>query len=414
MSDRTSSDERISDYLWDGSGTPDPEIEALETLLAPLGSSGEAQEAPRGPSGERLGSPGEAREGGVTVLRARQPALWLAAAAVLALVLGGVWSTRRTVSQTLVVTGYSPTIDLPSPVEPGQAPKASVAWAVQEAMGAWTGAQELAGSGQLRAGEWLETRDDGRATVEVADIGTLEIQPNTRLKLVASGEREHRVALERGEVHAVIDAPPRLFIVETPSAVAVDLGCVYTLTVTAEGKGLLRVASGWVELEAPRTSPAGYGVVVPHGASARLRAGGGSSVPLFDDARPAFSRALEALEAGDDTALAVLRAKARPRDSLSLWHLARRSEGEGRLAVIDAMLGLRLPLPAGFSAANLGAADDAMLMAWRERLWPVWDAPPVERQPRSPGRTGKGPPPGGSDNAPPSKRSREGPPSKGR
>jgi hypothetical protein len=56
------------------------------------------------------------------------------------------------------------------------------------------------------------------------------------------------LSLERGALHARIAAPPRLFIVDTPSAMAVDLGCEYKLDVDAAGNSRLHVTSGFVAL----------------------------------------------------------------------------------------------------------------------------------------------------------------------
>jgi hypothetical protein len=59
--------------------------------------------------------------------------------------------------------------------------------------------------------------------------------------LVAARWTDHRLALDHGAIEARIWAPPRLFFVETPSARAVDLGCVYTLEVDRAGAGRLSV-----------------------------------------------------------------------------------------------------------------------------------------------------------------------------
>ena len=45
-------------------------------------------------------------------------------------------------------------------------------------------------------------------------------------------------------MHAVIDAPPRYFLVETASAIAVDLGCIYTLSADERGNGEERQQRG--------------------------------------------------------------------------------------------------------------------------------------------------------------------------
>ena len=72
----------------------------------------------------------------------------------------------------------------------------------------------------------------------------------------------------RGTIHARIWAPPRFFFVNTPSAVAIDLGCEYTLQVDDAGAGLMRVTPGWVGFESD-----GRESFVPEGADVRDAAG---------------------------------------------------------------------------------------------------------------------------------------------
>ena len=99
---------------------------------------------------------------------------------------------------------------------------------------------------RLELGETLETDAISKASVAVAEIGRLEVEPMTRLRLLQSGAGRKRIALERGTIHATIWAPPGQFVVDTPSAVAVDLGCMYTLHVDDAGNGILRTTLGWV------------------------------------------------------------------------------------------------------------------------------------------------------------------------
>ena len=134
----------------------------------------------------------------------------------------------------------------------------------------------------------LETDSSSRALIEVADIGQVEVEPNTLMRLVETSEDEHRLALDRGSIEAKIVAPPRIFFVDTPSAVAVDLGCAYSLDVDEAGNGLLHVTSGWVELVRD-----GRNSYVPIGTMCLLRAGVGPGTPYFNDASDAFRQALE-------------------------------------------------------------------------------------------------------------------------
>jgi len=142
-------------------------------------------------------------------------------------------------------------------------------WVVARVDGApRIGGTALAGTGTLRVGEVIVTDDSSRAEVQVGRIGRVEVLPGSELRLVAARPDEHRLALARGTIYAEVTAPPRLFVVETPSATAVDLGCAYTLEVDATGASRLRVTAGYVELQG-----GGRRSIVPLGALAVTRSG---------------------------------------------------------------------------------------------------------------------------------------------
>jgi len=225
-------------------------------------------------------------------------------------------------------------------------------------------------TGRISVGAALETDSGSRARIEVADIGQVEVEPNTRMRLVKTSEDEHRLALDRGSIEAKITAPPRIFFVDTPSAVAVDLGCAYSLDVDEEGNGLLHVTSGWVELVR-----GGRNSYVPIGTICLLRAGIGPGTPYFDDASDAFRQALEKFdfEGGGEEALAIVLGESRPRDTLTLWHLLSRVDEAGRNKVLDRMIRL-VGLPKGVTRAGLMRLDPAMvdLELWKDHLDLVW------------------------------------------
>src|SRR5205085_1084440 len=56
-------------------------------------------------------------------------------------------------------------------------------------------AKPISGMGQVGAGEWIETDARSRATVKVGEIGSVEVTPNTRLRVVTARPGEHRLAL---------------------------------------------------------------------------------------------------------------------------------------------------------------------------------------------------------------------------
>src|SRR6202021_4016822 len=98
---------------------------------------------------------------------------------------------------------------------------------------------------RLRIGQVLQTDQQSRASLRAEKIGQIEMEPGTRLRLVNMGAGAKRIALDRGTIHTFIWAPPGGFVVDTPSAVTVDLGCAYTLHVDDTGGGMVRTSLGW-------------------------------------------------------------------------------------------------------------------------------------------------------------------------
>ena len=245
-------------------------------------------------------------------------------------------------------------------------------WQVATLNGAPTiGSTSISKEGRLGVGQWLETDQNSRAQISVASIGQVEVDPNTRIKLVETRPTEHRLELARGRMSARIWAPPRLFFVDTPSAVAADMGCAYTLDVDDSGGSLLRVTSGWVALQLKDRES-----IVPAGAACQTRSGIGPGTPYFEDAGAEFRSALTEVDFGSDTrakatALDVLLQKSRVKDTLTLWHLIVRLDGDDRRRVYDKMASLVVP-PEGVTREGVLKLDQKMLETWRDKLERDW------------------------------------------
>ena len=229
------------------------------------------------------------------------------------------------------------------------------------------GSAGIANNGQLAIGEWLETDGSSRAQIAVGTIGNVDIDENTRVRLVETRATEHRLELARGKMSARIWAPPRLFFVDTPSAVAADLGCAYTLEVDDHGGSLLRVTSGWVALQLKDRES-----IVPAGAACETRPGIGPGTPYFEDSTAMFRETLKRVDFDNDsTALTSVLDQARPRDTLTLWHLLARVNGEDRVRVYEKMAAFAPP-PAGITREGVLQLDQQMLETWRHALESTW------------------------------------------
>lgn len=220
----------------------------------------------------------------------------------------------------------------------------------------------------LAVGETLETDADSRARITVADIGNVEISPNSRIKLITSEQTERRLSLEKGTLQATILAPPKLFIVDTPSAVAVDLGCAYKLEVDKDGNSKLHVTSGFVALERD-----GRESIVPAGAMAVTKKGKGIGTPYFEDVSAQFQKALYKFdfENGSAKSLKILLNEAREKDAITLWHLLSRTNGKEREQVFETLHGL-VKLPECCTKEGILKLDKKMLEMWQREIGIVW------------------------------------------
>jgi hypothetical protein len=323
--------------LWDRSGEPDRGVEALEELLRPLRHSRPALEFPHRPSARGPRAPS-----------LRRLALPLALAATVALLVAGTWMARPDPART-----YEAAL--------GQS------WTVAPVSGTVTlASQALDGEIPLTTDRWLETGEDSAVQLRAGEVGSIRVGPRSRVRVVSSTPGAHRLALARGSLDAFIWASPRQFFVETPSAVAIDLGCAYRLEVDEDGSGRLRVTAGWVGFELD-----GRESLVPSGAVCATQPGRGPGTPHFEDATPAFREALAAVDAAgpgaDREALERLLREARPRDALSLWHLLSRL-GEPAASQVYTRLAALAPPPAAASRARVLARDREALDAWWDSL----------------------------------------------
>lgn len=217
---------------------------------------------------------------------------------------------------------------------------------------------------RLEAGDWLETDDKSRAMLNLGIVGQVEVDPDTRIKLVKSRPNEQKLAMTRGRVFASIMAPPRIFFIETPSGTAVDLGCAYTLEVDDSGQSILYVAAGAVAI-----SHNGREALVPADMACRARPANGPGTPYSRDASEQLQNALAKFdfENGGSKALQTVMAESRASDAHTLWSLLKRVEGADRSQVYDRLAQLVFP-PQNITKDGILNLDQQMLNLWLQEL----------------------------------------------
>ena len=235
-------------------------------------------------------------------------------------------------------------------------------------------------SAKLRVGQTLETNSTSRASISENDLGEIRVDPNSRVRLLQTDDHRKRIQLDVGTIHAMIWAPPGEFVVDTPSAIAVDLGCAYTLQVSSDGSGMIRTTLGWVGFHLN-----GRESFIPAGAMCPTRPKVGPGTPYFEDSSESFRTALGNLdfatqaEGARAVSLETVLSQARAKDGLTLWHLLSRTEGPERSHVYDRFAAL-VPPPSGVKRDGILHLDQPMLDLWWNALnlgdiylWRYWE-----------------------------------------
>ena len=333
-------------YLWDGSRVPEGagveivDIQRLEALLGRFRTNAPAPKLPAHAVRRRT-------------IRAIAPLL--ATAAVVTLMVMAEWRAVGRLGQVGRVGRV------------GRVGGATIGLTVRAVEGhPQIDAVKIAETGRIAVGQTLITDRNAKALVDVSSIGRVTVDGSSRVRLVDSREGYHRLALDRGTLHAIITAPPGQFVVDTSSAVATDLGCAYTLSIDEEGTGLLSVSTGWVAFELN-----GRESFVPAGASCITLPHSGPGTPRYDDSAQQFRDALDRFDTDADStrrraALDVVLTTARERDAVTLWHLFSRVDAPDRGRVFDA-LAARVAAPAGVTREAIARLDRQALDRW-------WDA----------------------------------------
>ena len=318
-------DDRIDAYLWDPAATPVGEVQDLERMLAPVRFE---------PTGTELAWPDPAK----AVPSRRRWVYGLAAAAALVLAFGGMAAAWR------------------------WSWPAGRAWTIESAAGTVPG--------RLTVGSALTLSPSERASVNIARIGTMQVEGDARVTLQSTQGTRHRLSLDRGTVRVRVWAPPGSVVFRTPAGEVIDVGCEFDLTADAT-RSVVRVRSGWVQLENGIEE-----TLVPAGAMSEMRPGRAPGVPVFQDAAPAFLAAVRALEEGQEadraSAMAAIVGLARPRDVLTLLMLVeRRTPGSNQIAARAAEL---WPPPDDVTVNGVVRGDRDGLWRWRDTL----PLPPVK------------------------------------
>lgn len=177
---------------------------------------------------------------------------------------------------------------------------------------------QIQNTDSVAVGQWISTDRNSQAMLKVADIGSVIIEPNSRVRIVNSETDNYRIMLDYGTIAADIDAKPKTFFVETKSVTAIDLGCEYTFTVDSSGDGIIYVKSGMVALQSSERES-----IVPAGKFCATKYGFGPGTPFRENSSSQLKKALMEFDfgKGGSASLQVILKNAGKSDAVTLLNL---------------------------------------------------------------------------------------------
>lgn len=191
------------------------------------------------------------------------------------------------------------------------------------------------GTDSIKIGEWIETKDSGKAMLQIPGVGSVILEPNTKVRIVKTDTGEQRIGLEYGTINANINTKPGTFIVDSKSSEAIDLGCAYTFSVDTGGNGLIYVKAGMVEMNHD-----GRKSLVPAGKFCITKTGIGPGTPYRENTSPELKDALLKYDfgKGGDESVNIILKHATKGDAITLLNLLPKVDEENRSKVYERVL----------------------------------------------------------------------------
>jgi hypothetical protein len=222
----------------------------------------------------------------------------------------------------------------------------------------------VTGTDSIKIGDWVTTKDSAQAVLQIPGVGSVTIEPNTRVRIIRTDGNEQHICLDYGTINADINTTPGTFFVESKSATAIDLGCAYTMSVDEKGDGLIYVKSGMVSLSAN-----GRESLVPAGKFCMAKAGIGPGTPYRANSSPELKAALISYDFGKGGSAAVnnILKHAKRTDAVTLINMLPKMEGDSRTKVYERLTRIAPP-PGIHTGDSIPYFDSKALNEWIQKF----------------------------------------------
>lgn len=216
----------------------------------------------------------------------------------------------------------------------------------------------------LAEDEILETNSITRLKIQVTNIGSLFVEPDSKIQRL----KLNRIRLLQGTVLAMKDGANKLLSVEVPGAEIADffLGGQFKITLIDKKTSSLEVIDGWISVKTNNWES----LVLPNHFCI-IKADSGLGLPYRNGSSNEFIEAINGYcftNPGNEEALISILTKADVSNSVTLWNLMKRVTRKQRDMVVYTMFGLLGDPPAGITDDGLKILDAEMLKKLLEEI----------------------------------------------
>ncbi len=216
----------------------------------------------------------------------------------------------------------------------------------------------------IRDGEYIVTNDSSRAELFITDIGKVLVEPNTKLMIVKGEDGKNKLSVIYGTIDADMKKVQEPVRVELPSAVAMDDGGSYKVTVDGSGDGLFFVKSGQVEVVSANKQS-----VVPAGSLVMTKKDRGVGTPFSNQTSEVFKKALYNFDFGncDVSCVTTILDAANKNDAVSLVNMIPEVEEQYKDKVYSKVASF-VPPPRPVHRDSLPYIDEKEIEEWESKI----------------------------------------------
>ncbi len=221
----------------------------------------------------------------------------------------------------------------------------------------------IASNTEINIGDILQTNDFSEATLEMPDVGMIEVFESTTIERL---DGSYSAKLINGKIIVNTDGAKEFLHIETSQADIneFNLGTNYILQTDEKGNSTIELIDGWLQLISGENE-----IIFPGEYKLKILKGAGAGLPYSISSTSKFIDLLEEYIFGrkSDITLDMIIESSSAKDGITLWNLLRVVKPGQRQAVYNKLYEL-FPHPDEIQREDILSLDENALYAWLEEI----------------------------------------------